>query len=223
MKTFTSRAAVYLCAALISATSFTVAAPLAAAVIIDQELDLPSSGFNDISTPQAQSFQQAADNIAGAAVRIDSTTGSGAALSGTITLSILDALPGAGGNLIASASALATSGTPGTDGEIWFSVFWAAVAVIPETELFLEVTSDNGDILLAVTNASPYLRGQHYLNGNPTRKRADVAFRTFTETTFSAAVPEPGVVAIFAIGLTGFAATRRRSVRRLPACPIPPE
>ncbi|CAN0506061.1 unnamed protein product, partial [Laminaria digitata] len=151
-----------------------------------------------------------------AAVRIESTTGSGAALSGTITLSILDALPGTSGNLIASASALATSGTPAADGEIWFSVFWVAAAVIPETELFLEVTSDNGDILLAVTNSSPYLRGQHYLNGRPTRKGADLGFRTFTDTSFSMAVPEPGVVAIFFTGLAGFAATRRRSARRRP-------
>jgi hypothetical protein len=217
MKNFTSHAAAYLLAAILGAASFGLTVPLAAAVIVDQEVDLPRSGFNDISSPQTQSFQQAADNIAGAAVRIDSMTGGGAALSGSITLSILDALPGTGGNLIASGTALAMSGTPAADGEIWFSVFWTAVAVIPEAELFLAVTSDNGDISLSVTNASPYLRGQLYLNGSPYKKGVDLDFRTFTDTGLSVSVPEPGVLTIFAVGLADIAATRRRQSAIRPA------
>ncbi len=181
------------------------ALPSFAAVIIDQENDLPVSGFNEIGTPQWQSFMQAGDNIAGAAVSIDAFDNTG---GGTITLAIYDAEPGTG-NLIVSGSGVAPVG-PTLTGEVFFEVFWAAVAVTPETELFLEVTSDNGNISLSSINSSPYTRGAQYLNGSPSSKGADLGFRTYTDDAFGASVPGPGTAVIFGLGLVVLGITRRR-------------
>jgi hypothetical protein len=93
-------------AAAFAAELFSTSISVQAAVIVDQEVDLPSSGFNDLTTTHWQSFQQAGDNIAGAAIRIDSTGSNGNALSGSITLTILDGAPDGGGNVITAATAL---------------------------------------------------------------------------------------------------------------------
>ena len=106
------------CAAL-----FLFSAPAGAAVIVDQENAGAESGFNNISRPQAQSFRQAGDNIAGAAVRI-SVFGA----SGTITLSVFDALPGTGGNLIASGTGPAPTVATDFGDQAWMTVFWSAAS-----------------------------------------------------------------------------------------------
>ncbi len=109
--------------------------PAMAVVIIDQENDEPRSGYNDIGTPQWQSFMQAGDNIAGAAVVINRF-----GESGTITLSIYDAEPGTG-TLIASGSG-SVDGLPAS-ADVFFSVFWTAVSVIQrQNSSSLEVTSE---------------------------------------------------------------------------------
>ncbi|MGB0630338.1 MAG: PEP-CTERM sorting domain-containing protein [Alphaproteobacteria bacterium] len=202
-------------AAAFAAILIVVSAPAQAAVIVDQEVDLPSSGFNDIGTPQWQSFLQAGDNIAGAAVRIDSTDSNGDPLSGSITLTILDGAPDGGGTAIATATALAATATPAPDDERWFTVFFAPVTVIPETELFLQVTSDNDFIGLASINSSPYTRGTSFPNGVSSSggkkgKNADLAFRTFTDTSFSTSIPEPGILVTFGLGLAVLGASGRR-------------
>ena len=199
----------------VAAALLALTAPAHAVVAVDQEVDLPSSGFNNLNTLQWQSFMQASNNIAGAAVRIDSTDSNGNPLSGSITLSILDGAPDGGGNVLASATALATTATPAADDERWFSVFWSPVTVIPETELFLNVTSDNNLISLASITSSPYLRGTQYLNGVPSSggktggKNADFAFRTYTETAFTE-ISEPGIVALFSLSAVFLYLGRRR-------------
>lgn len=188
------------CAAL-----FLFSAQAGATVIVDQENAGAESGFNDISRPQAQSFRQAGDNIAGAAVRI-SVFGA----SGTITLSVFDALPGTGGNLIASGTGPAPTVATDFGDQAWMTVFWSAVAVIPETELFLSITATNGDIGLVSINSSPYTRGTQFLNGSPSGKGADLAFRTYTDTAFSTAIPAPGGIVILGLALAGLVVRRRR-------------
>lgn len=192
------------------------AAPAQAVVVVDQEVDLSSSGFNDLDTLQWQSFMQASGNIAGAAVRIDSTDSNGNPLSGSITLSILDGAPDGGGNVLASATALAASATPAPDDERWFTVFWSPVAVIPETELFLNVTSDNNLISLVSINSSPYLRGTQFLDGSPSSgggkkkgKNADLAFRTYADTAFTE-ISEPGALALLGLSAAFLFIGRRR-------------
>lgn len=189
----------------ICAAVFLFSAQASAAVIIDQENAGPTSGYNEVSRSQAQSFLQAGDNIAGAAVRIDVF-----GASGTMTLSIYDAVPGTGGNLIASGTGPAPTIATDFGDEAWMTVFWTAVAVVPETELFLEVTGTNGDIGLVSINSSPYSRGTQYIDGNPSRKGADFAFRTYADTAFSTAIPAPGAIAIFGLGIAGIAFRRRR-------------
>lgn len=188
------------------AVVFLLGVQAGAAVIVDQENAGSTSGYNAISRPQAQSFMQAADNIAGAAVRID-TFGT----SGTITLSIYDALPGTGGNLIASGTGPAPTVATEPRDEAWMTVFWSAVAVTPETELFLGITSASGDAGLVSINSSPYTRGTQYLNGNPSGKGADLAFRTYTDTAFSVSIPAPAGITTFALGLAGLTRLRRRT------------
>jgi hypothetical protein len=191
--------------AIIIAAVFMTASPAMAVVIIDQENDGSVSGYNEISTPQWQYFMQAGNNIAGAAVKIDAFNDTG---GGTITLSIYDAEPGTG-NLIASGSGVAPVG-PTLNGDVFFEVFWAAVAVAPETELFMAVTSANGNFDLVTINASPYTRGVHYINGvAQTKKNSDLAFRTYTDDALND-VPEPGALMIFGLGLVVLGMTRRR-------------
>lgn len=201
---------------LFAATLLAHAAPAKAVVVVDQEVDLSSSGFNDLDTLQWQSFMQASGNIAGAAVRIDSTDSNGNPLSGSITLSILDGAPDGGGNVLASGTALAASATPAPDDERWFTVFWSPVAVIPETELFLNVTNDNNLISLVSINNSPYLRGTQFLDGTPSSgggkkkgKNADLAFRTYAETS-STEIPEPGATALLSLSAALLIIGRRR-------------
>ena len=87
-----------------AAVLFSTSISVQAAVIINQEVDLPGSGFNDLTTTHWQSFQQAEDDIAGAAIRIDYTDSNGNALSGSITLTILDGAPDGGGNVITAST-----------------------------------------------------------------------------------------------------------------------
>jgi hypothetical protein len=205
MKILKSLTTATIAATAICAAVFLFGAQAQAAVIIDQNNAGAGSGTNEISRPQAQSFLQAGDNIAGAAVRIDIF-----GASGTMTLSIYDALPGTGGNLVASGTGPAPTIATEFGDEAWMTVFWTAVAVVPETELFLEVTGTNGDIGLVSINSSPYTRGTQYIDGNPSGKNADFAFRTYTDTAFSAAIPAPGAIVIFGLGFAGIAYRRRR-------------
>jgi len=204
-------------AAAFAAELFSTSISVQAAVIVDQEVDLPSSGFNDLTTTHWQSFQQAGDNIAGAAIRIDSTDSNGNALSGSITLTILDGAPDGGGNVITAATALAATATPAPDDERWFTVFFAPIAVIPDTVLFLQVTSDNDLISISSINSSPYLRGEQFLDGigsssgGKKSKNADTGFRTFTDTSFATTIPAPGMVAILGFALVALGISRRRN------------
>jgi hypothetical protein len=188
-------------AIIIAALVLTVS-PSMAAVIIDQENDEPRSGYNDIGRTHWQSFMQAGDNIAGAAVMINRF-----GESGTMTLSIYDAEPGTG-NLITSGSGVVDSALG--SGDVFFTVFFTPVAVVPETELFLEITSDNDLIEIITINSSPYTRGAMYLDDSISGKGADLGFRTYTDDAFSASVPEPGALLIFGVGFVVLGINRRR-------------
>lgn len=154
-----------------------------------------------------QSFRQASGNIAGVRARFENQ-GSTATAPLSLTVSLYDALPGNGGNLLTSGT---VSGIIPAANEFEIDFFWAAIAITPETELFLLFESSDGDYgPMGINAGNNYTRGDYYLNGNNSGKAPDLAFLTYTDTNFSA-VPAPGMIAIFAIGLAGMAAMRRRA------------
>jgi len=112
---------------------------------------------------------------------------------------------------------LAATATPAPDDERWFTVFFAPVAVIPDTVLFLQITSDNDLISISSINSSPYLRGEQFLDGigsssgGKKSKNADTGFRTFTDTSFATTIPAPGMVAILGFALVALGISRRRN------------
>lgn len=154
----------------------------------------------------AQSFQQAADNVAGAGVFL--VPGIGA--SATVTISLWDNLPNASGVLLASGSGLATPGG-------WFDVFWSPVNVIPDSTLFLVFTSSNNvlndDMVIGGDPNNPYNRGQMYANqGFQVFPVYDYAFRTYAEPA-QTSVPEPSSIALLMFGgLMGLFIAKRKVV-----------
>ncbi len=144
-------------------------------------------------TDLAQSFQQANNNIDGAGIFTQANVGGG----DTITISLYDALPNAGGNLLTSGS------VSNTTAGAWYDVFWSPVSVTPNTTYFLVFTSDTNTEGIAGDVNNPYSRGQVYANaGYGSFPNFDYTFRTYT------AAPEPASLAVLGIG--ALVAIRRR-------------
>lgn len=124
------------------------------------------AGFGQVDL--AQSFQQsAAGNINGAGVYMDVY-----GYPETLTISLWDALPNAGGNLLASGTGTASPSS-------WFNVSWACVDVTAGATYYLVFSSPvsmcyGGDLY----NGYPY--GQMYANpGFGSFPNYDYTFRTF--------------------------------------------
>jgi hypothetical protein len=176
-----------------------IISPLAGAQVIDQNVSTDNALIALFSQGDlAQSFEQAASNIDGAGILLWSGTGS----TDTVTISLWDKLPNAGGSELASAS---TTGTHGS----WADVFWSPVAVVPNTTYYLVFTG-NTTLGIGGDVNNGYSRGQVYANSvylsSPT---LDYAFRTYTGV---GAVPEPGSCAMVlaGLGLLGVATMRRK-------------
>ncbi|MFU8828625.1 MAG: PEP-CTERM sorting domain-containing protein [Phycisphaerales bacterium] len=148
------------------------------------------AGFSQ--TDLAQSFQTQQGSLAtvGAGILLQGGIGS----SDLVRISLYDALPNAGGNLLAQGEAT------GTQGE-WVDVFWTGVNLTPDTTYFL-VFDGNTTLGIAGDTSGPYPHGHVYANaGFSPFTGFDYAFRTWV-------IPTPGAFAI--IGLAGLASTRRR-------------
>lgn len=181
------------------------AASAQATIIVAEDNFVYNGSINRFAGNQiVQSFRQASDNIAGVRARYENQ-GSSSSAPLSFTVSLYDALPGSGGNLLTSGTVSGV--TPA--GEFELDIFWTAIAIIPETELFLLFESSDGNYgPMGINAGNNYTRGDYYLNGSQLGKAPDLAFLTYTETSFSA-VPAPGMIAIFGFGLAALGLARR--------------
>lgn len=141
----------------------------ASADLIDQ--DQPSgpvymAAFSQ--TDLAQSFQQTHDNISGAGILLQAGIGG----TDNVRISLYDALPNAGGVLLAQANAQGTAGQ-------WVDVFWGATPITPGTTYFI-VFDGNVTLGIAGDTNNPYPYGCVYANpGFQQFPAYDYAFRTY--------------------------------------------
>jgi hypothetical protein len=124
------------------------------------------AGFGQ--TDLAQSFKQTAGNINGAGIYMNPNYGS----PETLTISLWDKLPNAGGTMLASGSGTASPGN-------WFDVSWNCVNISPNTTYYLVFSSTasmcyDGD----VNNGYPH--GNVFANpGYGSFPTYDYTFRTY--------------------------------------------
>ncbi len=141
----------------------------ALADLIDQ--DQPSGPVYMAAFSQgdlAQSFQQTNDNISGAGILLQAGIGE----SDNVTISLWDALPNAGGTMLATASAT------GTEGQ-WVDVYWGHYAITPGVTYYL-VFDGNTTLGIAGDTANPYPYGNVFANpGYQSFPDFDYAFRTY--------------------------------------------
>ncbi len=173
-----------------------------AAVIIDQNQPNGPVYMAGFSQPDlAQSFQQANDNISGSGILLQSGVG----VSDLVTISLWDALPSAGGSMLASASGLGTAGS-------WVDVFWSPVSVVPDTTLFLVFTSAENTLGIAGDISDPYSRGQTYANlGYSPFPHFDYAFRTYAESGAAGVPDTTGTFALVGLAFLALISWRRNS------------
>jgi hypothetical protein len=181
------------------------AAPTMAAVVIDQNQPNHTTPLVYINDGAAQSFQQTANNIAGAGIYLAPGYGSG---SVDVTIALWSNLPTSGGTLITSATATNTTN------DHWLDVFWTPVSVLPNTTEYLVITATGStfNYVLAGTHGNPYPNGTLFFGFDPAAQY-DYAFRTYSDSTFSGAVPEPSTWAMMILGFAGigFMACRRKA------------
>jgi PEP-CTERM motif len=181
------------------------AAPALAAVVIDQNQPNHNNPLVFINDGTAQSFQQTANNIAGAGIYLAPGYGSG---SVDVTIALWSNLPTSGGTLITSATATNTTN------DHWLDVFWTPVSVVPNTTEYLVITATGSsyNYVLAGSGGNPYPNGILFA-GFGYAAQYDYAFRTYSDTTFSGAVPEPSTWAMMILGFAGvgFMAFRRKA------------
>jgi len=136
------------------------------------DIDQPSNTVcmaNFSQTDVAQSFIAVSSTMCGAGIYL--TSGSGSA---TVTLTLYNLLPNAGGVIMASGS-VAVPG-PG----VWADVTWPPTAVTPGNTYYIVFTSTNGGICIGGSTSNPYSGGMVYANaGFGAFPSYDYTFHTF--------------------------------------------
>jgi hypothetical protein len=154
----------------VAALSLFGAANLSAQVIdVDQpnvNAVMASFGQGDL----AQSFQPTMSTCSGAGVSM--SLGWGA--SGTFTAELWNALPNAGGTMLASGSVAALPGT-------WADVTWAPVSVTPGTTYYIVYTCTDSSMAIDGDTSNPYAGGMVFANpGYNAFVNYDYTFRTWS-------------------------------------------
>lgn len=120
----------------------------------------------------AQSFMQSHGNISGAGISLKPSIGE----TGNVTITLWDALPNAGGSILATASATGTAGE-------WVDVFWGAVTTTAMTTYYLVFTGAANLGIMGDTS-DPYPDGQLFANeGYQSFPTFDFTFRTYYDET----------------------------------------
>ena len=116
----------------------------------------------------AQSFKQTNGDISGAGILLQAGIGS----VDNVHISVWDALPNAGGNMLADASAQGTQGQ-------WVDVFWNSIPITPGVTYYL-VFDGNQTLGIAGDTNNPYPNGMVFANtGYQPFPSFDYAFRTY--------------------------------------------
>ncbi len=124
------------------------------------------AGFGQVDL--AQSFMQTAGNINGAGIFMYAGVGS----PETLTISLWDKLPNAGGTMLASGSGTASPGA-------WFDVSWNCVNITPGVTYYL-VFSSTASMCYAGDVANGYPHGNVFANpGFGSFPSFDYTFRTY--------------------------------------------
>lgn len=193
------------------------AAPAPAAIVIDQNQSISTLPILWIPTDElstnilGQSFQQAANNIAGAGIYLSAGLGNGPV---DITIALWSQRPVDGGTVIASATATTSTN------DHWLDVFWTPVSVASNTTKYLLITATGPgfNYVLGGSSSDTYANGHVYFSTTQ-YTQLDLAFRTYSDTALSAAVPEPSSWAMMILGFAGvgFMAYRRSRKDQGPA------
>lgn len=150
-----------------------LATPAQAILVIDQNQPIVGEGITNAVNNPGQTFQQTANNVAGAGFFLTGTFE-----SESITIQLLDNSDNNGGILLASGSGTATP-------DSFFDVFWTPVAVAPNTTLLLRLigTTNTGVLLTQVDESpdGPYPDGSAVNAGGGLFAIRDHTFRTYAE------------------------------------------
>jgi len=136
--------------------------------VVDQDQPSgPNLMANFSQSDLAQSFKPTSPEIDGAAILLMVGVGT----SDIVVISLWDALPNAGGNMLATGATVGTQGT-------WAEVFWQTVAVTPGLTYYLVFTG-NTTLGIAGDETDPYPNGHVYANaGFQSYPDYDYTFRT---------------------------------------------
>jgi len=145
----------------------------------------------------AQSFQQDADNIAGAGLWVANYQSGGA--SATVSISLWASLADIGGTALASGSAAHA-------GNGWVDVFWNPYLATPGNTMYLLFESTNGAQGLG-GSGNVYSSGNLFAQTTPNLVY-DFSFRTYSDPN-AVAVPEPDTYLLLLLGLAGMVCARR--------------